>query len=57
MPPHPMLILCSHLHVGLPSGLISSGLPTQTLYALLLPPIRATCSNYLILLDLITRMV
>jgi hypothetical protein len=30
-----------HIHLGLPSGLFPSGLPTKTLYALLLSPIRA----------------
>jgi hypothetical protein len=39
MPSHPtswrsILILSSHLRLGLPSGLFPSGLPTRTLYPL-----------------------
>jgi len=34
-----------------------SGLPTKTLYTPLLSPIRATCSAYLSILNLITRKI
>ena len=58
--PHPtswrfILILSTHLCLGLPSGLFPSGFPTKTLYTPLSSPIRATYPVHLVLLDFITR--
>ena len=49
-----ILILSSHRHLRLPSGLFPSGFPTQTLHTPLLSTIRAGSPAHLILLELIT---
>ena len=62
IPPHPtswksILILSSHLSLGLPSRLSPSVFLTKTLYTFLFSPIRATCPTHLILLHFITRKI
>ena len=49
--------LSSRQCLGLPSCLFPSGFLTKTLYAPLLPPIRAICSAHLSLVNFITRMI
>ena len=61
-PPHPtswrsILILSSHLRIGLPNGLFPSGLPTIILYAHFLSLIRATYPAHLIVFDFITQII
>ena len=51
-----ILILSSHLRVGLPNGLFPSGFPTRPLCTPLPSPIRATCPAHLIL-DFTTRTI
>ena len=58
LPPQPnssrsILILSSHLRLGLPSGLF----PSSFIASPLLSPIRATCPAHLILLGFITRTI
>jgi len=49
-----ILILSSHLCLGLPSDLFPSDFSTKTLYMPFLSPIQPTCPTHLILLNLIT---
>jgi hypothetical protein len=58
-PSHPIsprfiLILLFHLRLGLPSGVLPS---TKILYAFVITPMSATCTDHLILIDLITLVI
>ena len=50
-----ILILSSHLSLGLPNGLFPPVFPTKTLYTPVLSTIHAACPAHLILFDFITR--
>jgi len=52
-----ILILSSHLGLGLPSGLLSSGLRTKILYVIPFCPMFAVCFVYVIQLDLFTLSI
>jgi hypothetical protein len=61
-PYHPIsltsiLILFTHLSLGLRNGLLPSSFPTNIQYVFLLSPIRATCPAHFILLDLIILII
>ena len=57
LPRRRILILSSHLLLGLPSGLFPSVFSIKILYTPLFSHIRAMCPTGLILLDLITRII
>jgi hypothetical protein len=62
IPPHPIylrsnLIFSTHLHLGLPTGLFSSGFPTNILYAVFYSPIHTICPAHLHLGDLIILII
>jgi hypothetical protein len=48
--PRSILILSSHLRLGLPSSLLHLGFHIKTLYIFLSSPMRATCPSHFILL-------
>jgi hypothetical protein len=52
-----ILILSSHLSLGLPSSLFPSGFQTKILYAFIVSPMRTTRLAHLILLDLIILII
>jgi hypothetical protein len=50
-------VLSTHLRLGLVSGLLPSGFPTNNLCAFLFSPFRATCPTHLIVLALISLII
>jgi len=61
-PSHPIsllsiLILSSHLHLGLPSDLFLSGFSIKILYAVLISSMHITCPTHLTVHDLITLII
>jgi hypothetical protein len=51
------LMLSTHLHLSLPSGLFPSSFPTNNLYMFLFFPIHATCPTNFILYSLIILII
>jgi hypothetical protein len=52
-----VLILSTHLSLGLPNGLFPCAFPTKNLYVFHFSPTRTTCPVHLILLDLIILII
>jgi hypothetical protein len=52
-----ILILFSHLHLGLPSSLFLSGIPINILYAFLFPPVRVKRPAHFVLIEMTTLII